>query len=185
MEDSCRRLKEQTEFINEGIDQFEALKVTSLRDIKKREKDIKVHIRQVCMNVLSYHPETFKKPKKMKDYSLLTANQASSLISKDSPATTKAHRPSPKMVYEKLEDYDDQYANSQRFYSSKRDFDNSKSTPGKLHFKLDQVFQSSLTPIIEDPPQTIRPKTSNPLRKSTFSPISSNFLYRYAELKKQ
>lgn len=63
VEGGIQRLKEQTEFINSSIKDFEQLRVARLVDIHKNEAQIKKYISQMCLNVLSYHPETFKKPK--------------------------------------------------------------------------------------------------------------------------
>lgn len=63
IEGGIQRLKEQTDFINSSIKEFEELKVVRIIDIHKNESKIKKYISQMCLNVLSYHPETFKKPK--------------------------------------------------------------------------------------------------------------------------
>lgn len=47
VDSGIRRLKEQTEFLNDGIMEFEELKVASIRDIRKQERELKRYIRQL------------------------------------------------------------------------------------------------------------------------------------------
>lgn len=62
------------------------------------------------MNVLAYHPATFKKPKKVQEFSLLTANQASSLIEHEpTPTIDNYFSSSPRRKYDDGENFDLDY----------------------------------------------------------------------------
>ncbi|CAI2372674.1 unnamed protein product [Moneuplotes crassus] len=89
------RLNEQTSFMRKEIENFDQLKISSLRDIKNDEKIIKKHLKEICYNILAYHPETFKVPKRAHKFSILTSNQASALYEIEKPIKRPSSRPLP------------------------------------------------------------------------------------------
>ncbi|CAI2372572.1 unnamed protein product [Moneuplotes crassus] len=74
------RLQEQADSMRKEIENFEQIKVCRVRDIKLNDKIIKKQIKEICYNILAYHPDTFKAPKMTHEFSILTSNQASSLV---------------------------------------------------------------------------------------------------------
>lgn len=82
------RLNEQADMVKKEIEEFDQLRIWKMRDIKSNEKEIKKMIKDMWYNVLSYHPDTFKAPKRKHEFSILTSNQPSSLL-EDSKKASK------------------------------------------------------------------------------------------------
>lgn len=115
------------------------------------------------MNVLSYHPDTFKTPKKLKEYSLLTANQASSLVDKAmSVHYSKQHTTSPHATSRLHIDNE-----GENMYEDSRGFLTSKI------MRSDKRFRSTMQTINEDKIKTNRPFTGTFNTKSMKSLVDS------------
>jgi len=74
------KLSDQADFMKKKIEEFEFIPIWRLRDIKLNERNIKKYIKETWYNILAYHPDTYKPPKVKHEFSILTSNQASSLL---------------------------------------------------------------------------------------------------------
>ena len=98
---------------------------------------------------MSYHPDTFKAPKLSKDYSLLTANQASSLIEKE-PEREVVKNSTPKSAYLRTNNFEENY-NDDLFNESRQNFyPPPKSSCTTLNKSTDRKFKSTLPTVREE-----------------------------------
>jgi len=99
------------------------------------------------MNILAFHPETYKAPKKLQEFSLLTSNQAPSLVHSEVESNQMRHVPSREDHLDE-QNTEDEYRDTGYSNPNKKFYRSSKSSSKIRNYE--KPFRTTMPTVREE-----------------------------------